>query len=183
MSGTLIDSAAYTPNSVPSLLQTDKVEGQGAGASHGGIGNSNAAAQVLANRTAFLFGRQNTNIANITTLQGQVSALQAFVSAFQFDNSGDGFIEIPNNITGTPFILQWQQVTAPTQETNTFNFPRPFPNAAFFAIAQIGAENLGLTGSPNNWVGAQPLNTAGFVLTVGSTNPGTVGVWVISGGF
>ncbi|HUC16993.1 MAG TPA: hypothetical protein VMA37_04805 [Acetobacteraceae bacterium] len=73
MSGTLIDSAAYTPNSVPSLLQTDAVEGQGAGASHGGIGNSNAASQTLANRTAFLFGRQNTNIANIATLQGQMS--------------------------------------------------------------------------------------------------------------
>jgi hypothetical protein len=91
MSGTLIDSPAYTPNSVPSVLQTDAVEGQAAGASHGGIGNSNAGAQALANRTAFLFGRQNTNIANIGTLQGQVAAIEAELPTLvPFADMGNG---------------------------------------------------------------------------------------------
>ena len=65
MSGTLIDTSAYIPNSVNAVLQTDPVQGKAAGAPFGGIGASNAAAQVLANRTAFLYGRQNTNISNI----------------------------------------------------------------------------------------------------------------------
>jgi hypothetical protein len=58
MSGQLIDYPSYTPNDVPSLLQSDAAEGQATGASHGGIGNSNAAAQVLANRTAWLYGNK-----------------------------------------------------------------------------------------------------------------------------
>ncbi|HTU55731.1 MAG TPA: hypothetical protein VMF62_17340 [Acetobacteraceae bacterium] len=74
---TLIDSAEYTPNEIYEIQQTDKVEGAASGASFSGIGVSNEPHQQLANRTAFLYGRQNTNIGNITTLQGQVAALLA----------------------------------------------------------------------------------------------------------
>jgi len=121
MSGTLIDSAAYTTNSVPSLLQTDKVEGQGAGASHGGIGNSNAASQSLANRTAFLFGRQNTNIANIATLQGQMSQvlnvnLQPHSVQSISQNNFNAGTTIPNN-SGQNNNLVTAALALPSQST------------------------------------------------------------------
>ncbi len=80
----LIDSPSYTVNGVYQIAQTDKVEGAATGASFGGIGVSNEPHQNLANRTAFLYGRQNTNIGNITTLQGQVSALLGLVGLHGF---------------------------------------------------------------------------------------------------
>jgi len=74
---TLIDSPSYTQNEVYELAQTDPLEGASTGASFGGIGISNQPHQQLANRTAFLYQRQNTNIDNITVLQGQVATLFA----------------------------------------------------------------------------------------------------------
>lgn len=75
--GTLIDNPEYTSNEIYEIQQTDKLEGAAAGASFNGIGVTNQPHQQLANRTAFLYARQNTNIGNITTLQGQVATLLA----------------------------------------------------------------------------------------------------------
>ncbi|MGH7081547.1 MAG: hypothetical protein ACREFV_03680, partial [Acetobacteraceae bacterium] len=74
---TLIDNPAgeWTANEVYKIQQTDKVEGAAAGASFGGLGVSNQPQQQLANRTAFLYGQQQTDKSNIGVLQGQVSAL------------------------------------------------------------------------------------------------------------
>lgn len=76
---TLIDntSGEWVSNEVYEIQQTDRVEGAAAGASFGGIGISNQPHQQLANRTAFLYQRQSTNIANITALQGELSRLGA----------------------------------------------------------------------------------------------------------
>ena len=77
---TLIDIPEFTANEIYEIQQTDPVEGAGSGASFAGIGVSNEPHQQLANRTAFLYGRQNTNIANIGALQSFVAA--AFVLTF-----------------------------------------------------------------------------------------------------
>ncbi len=66
---TLIDNAAFSANEIYELQQTDQVEGAAFGASFNGIGISNQPHQQLANRTAFLKARQETNIANIGVLQ------------------------------------------------------------------------------------------------------------------
>lgn len=74
---TLIDgtSGEWTSNEVYEIQQTDKVEGAASGASFGGIGIANQPHQQLANRTAFLYGRQQTNIANIAALQSQIASM------------------------------------------------------------------------------------------------------------
>lgn len=74
---TLIDVPEYTANEIYEIQQIDKVEGAAAGASFGGIGISNQPHQQLANRTSFLYSRQNVNISNITALQGEVAILAA----------------------------------------------------------------------------------------------------------
>jgi hypothetical protein len=88
MMATLIDSPEFTANEIYEIQQTDPVEGAGAGASFSGIGLSNEPHQQLANRTAFLYGRQNTNIANI-------AALQSFVAGFTGLLKTAGYLKIP----------------------------------------------------------------------------------------
>jgi hypothetical protein len=61
----LIDSPSFTANEVYEIQATDAVEGAAIGASFGGIGLSNQPHQQLANRTAFVKQRQDTNIGNI----------------------------------------------------------------------------------------------------------------------
>ncbi len=98
----LIDNPEYTPNEVYEIQQTDKVEGAAAGASFGGIGVSNEPHQQLANRAAFLYGRQNTNIGNITTLQGQVAALLArntWTNAAVFSSPGSYDWSVPAGVS------------------------------------------------------------------------------------
>ncbi len=87
---TLIDSPEYTADEVYEIQQTDPVEGAAIGASFSGIGVSNEPHQQLANRTAFLKQRQDTNISNI-------GALQAFNALFKGLMGGSGYLEIPFN--------------------------------------------------------------------------------------
>lgn len=87
MSGSLIDNpnAGWVVNGVNAVLQTDLVEGAAVGASHGGVGNSNAGAQVLANRTALLYQQQQTDKADISALLANHFAnMQAFTSSGTF---------------------------------------------------------------------------------------------------
>src|SRR5580692_2865545 len=84
----LIDSPGFTSNEVYEIQATDAVEGAAAGASFGGLGLSNQPHQQLANRTAFLKQRQDTNIGNI-------GALQAFTALFKGLMSGNGYAQIP----------------------------------------------------------------------------------------
>ena len=84
----LIDSPSFTANEVYEIQATDAVEGAATGASFGGLGLSNQPHQQLANRTAFLKQRQDTNIGNI-------SALQSFTALFKGQMSANGYAQVP----------------------------------------------------------------------------------------
>jgi len=128
---TLIDSPEYTANEIYEIQQTDPVEGAGVGASFGGIGVSSQPHQQFANRTAFLYGRQNTNIANI-------GALQSFVAGFVGSLKATGYIKIPlTDVSRGPLIaiIQWgyyalaeQSIPNDTQFTVTWPIPFPMPS-------------------------------------------------------
>jgi hypothetical protein len=130
MMATLIDSPEYTANEIYEIQQTDPVEGAGTGASFSGIGVSNEPHQQLANRTAFLYGRQNTNIANI-------GALQSFVAGFTGSLRTSGYLKIPlTDVSRGPAIaiIQWgyyalAQQAIPNDTQYTVTWPIPFPNA------------------------------------------------------
>jgi hypothetical protein len=105
---TLIDQAEYSPNEIYQISQTDKVEGAAAGASFGGLGVSNEPHQQLANRTAFLYGRQVTNIGNITALIGDVGTLFQLVGLHgiaTFGTPGAWSWTVPANIVRALFVL------------------------------------------------------------------------------
>ena len=72
----LIDSPSFTANEVYEIQATDAVEGAATGASFGGLGLSNQPHQQLANRTAFLKQRQDTNVGNIAALQAFTTLVQ-----------------------------------------------------------------------------------------------------------
>jgi hypothetical protein len=130
MMATLIDSPEYTANEIYEIQQTDPVEGAGTGASFSGIGVSNEPHQQLANRTAFLYGRQNTNIANI-------GALQNFVAGFTGSLKTSGYLKIPlTDVSRGPAIaiIQWgyyalSQQAIPNDTQYTVAWPITFPNA------------------------------------------------------
>jgi len=67
--GTIIDAPGYSANELYRIDETDPVEGAWSGASFGGAGVENQPHIQLANRTAFLKGRQDANIAAIAPLQ------------------------------------------------------------------------------------------------------------------
>src|SRR5580704_11306849 len=127
MMPTLIDSPEFTANEIYEIQQTDPVEGAGAGASFSGIGVSNEPHQQLANRTAFLHGRQNTNI----------GALQRFVAGFSGSLKTAGYLKIPltDVSRGSAIaIIQWgyyalAQQSIPNDTQFTVSWPIPFPNA------------------------------------------------------
>lgn len=127
---TLIDSSEFTANEVYQIAQTDAVEGAGTGASFGGIGISNQPHQQLANRTAFLKQRQDTNIASIAALQATIAKLTSSLQT-------NGYLQIPlTDVSRGPVvaIIQWgyfvlaqQNIMADTQFV--VSWPIPFPNA------------------------------------------------------
>lgn len=102
---TLINSAEYTANEIYEIQQTDKIEGAASGASFGGIGVSNQPHQQLANRTAFLYNQQQTDKANIATLQGQVSEIFNTYGISVFTSSGT--FTVPANVTRLNRVELW----------------------------------------------------------------------------
>lgn len=137
----LIDAAEYTANEVYEIAQTDPVEGAAAGASFGGLGIANEPHQQLANRTAFLKQRQDTDIANI-------GALQAFQALFKGLMGGNGYAAIPFLDSSRGLItayLQWGAysigVDLASDTAYTLSWPVPFPNACMFALATAANPN------------------------------------------
>src|SRR5277367_2134233 len=128
---TLIDSPEFTANEIYEIQATDAVEGAATGASFSGIGLSNQPHQQLANRTALLKARQDTNIANI-------GSLQSFTGLFKGLMGPSGYIEVPYLDVSrglTVAIAQWGFVsfsglTAAQIKNQPFsiNFPIAFPN-------------------------------------------------------
>ncbi|HEY6394290.1 MAG TPA: hypothetical protein VIX12_02660 [Candidatus Binataceae bacterium] len=156
---TLIDNGEFTANEIYQIQATDPVEGAAAGASFGGTGISNQPHQQLANRTAFLKGRQDTNIASI-------AALQAFVGNFSglMGQSGYVFIPFADTMRGQiSALVQWgiYKPGGGVSGDHVFvvNWPIPFPNVCEWA-APVMLYKQGT--SPDVGVGVQ---------TDGSGNP------------
>ncbi|MGH7836189.1 MAG: hypothetical protein ACRETD_03205 [Steroidobacteraceae bacterium] len=100
---TLIDSPEFSANEIYEIQQTDAVEGAAVGASFNGIGLSNQPHQQLANRTAYVKNRQDTNIANI-------GVLQAFDALFTGLMGQNGYIALPfadSQRGQIRMIIQW----------------------------------------------------------------------------
>jgi hypothetical protein len=164
---TLIDNAEYTANEIYEIQQTDPVEGAGAGASFGGIGISNEPHQQLGNRTAFLYGRQNTNIASI-------AALQAFTAGFVGSLKTAGYLKIPlNDVSRGPMtaIIQWgyyalSQLGVANDTQFTVSWLLPFPNAIL--IPPLVTNVYYATAGANTAASVVSYNAAGatFVLDV-----------------
>lgn len=127
---TLIDSPEFTTNEIYQIEQTDEVEGAGAGASFAGIGISNQPHQQLANRTALLKQRQDTNIASIAGIQATIAKLTSSLES-------DGYLKIPlTDVNRGPItaIIQWGYLTLAQENIKTdtqfvVNWPIAFPNA------------------------------------------------------
>jgi hypothetical protein len=127
---TLIDNPEFTANEIYQIQQTDPVEGAGVGAGFSGIGISNQPHQQLANRTALLKQRQDTNIASIAAIQATVAKLTSSLQS-------NGYLKIPlSDVNRGPIaaIIQWgyfalaqQNITVDTQFA--VSWPIPFPNS------------------------------------------------------
>ena len=164
---TLIDTPEYTANEIYEIQQTDAVEGAGAGASFGGIGISNEPHQQLANRTAFLYGRQNTNISNI-------AALQAFTAGFIGSLKTTGYLKIPLNDVSRgsmTAIIQWgyyalSQLGISNDTQYTVTWPLVFPNAIL--VPPLVTNVYYATAGANTAASVVSYNAAGatFVLDV-----------------
>ncbi len=131
---TLTDNPEFTANEVYEIQATDPVEGAATGASFGGIGVDNEPHQQLANRTAFLKQRQDSNISNI-------AALQAFQALFKSALGPSGWIKLgatDSSLGPVDLIVQWGVIPllgkTPADLENALwqvAFPIPFPNACF----------------------------------------------------
>ncbi len=127
---TLTDSPEYTADEVYEIQATDPVEGAATDASYGGIGLSNQPHQQLANRTAFLYNQQKTDIANI-------AALQALLAGFAGSLQQNGYLKIPITDASrgaVTAIIQWgyyplAQAKLSVDAQYTVVWPIPFPNA------------------------------------------------------
>jgi hypothetical protein len=133
----LIDTPSFTSNEVYEIQATDPVEGAASGAGFGGLGLSNQPHQQLANRTAFLKQRQDTNIGNI-------GALQSFTALFKGLMSSNGYMQIPFLDINRGMIIatiQWG-VLLPTgglgkDQTYAVTWPIQFPNTCVWALASL----------------------------------------------
>jgi hypothetical protein len=184
----LIDTPSFTANEVYEIQATDAVEGSATGASFGGLGLSNQPHQQLANRTAFLKQRQDTNIGNI-------AALQTFTALFKGLMAGNGYAQIPfmdvnrGMITAT---VQWGALF-PTggitqDQTYAVAWPIPFPNTCVWATASLSNATADVTCGKliMETVGFTPINgifMADFISNASFTAHKNDGFYWLSVGF
>jgi hypothetical protein len=198
---TLLDSAGFSANEVYEIQQTDQVEGAAVGASFGGIGVSNQPHQQLANRTAFLKARQDTNIANI-------SIIQAFDALFTGAIGSSGYLQVPITDPNRGLLqatLQWGFYSfaglSPGDVANkafTVTLPLLFVNANELAAGFYASSNaigLGaLAGSALTLETVTPLakdaitffsdwNGTGAIRVASGTKAGLTGFFWIALGF
>jgi hypothetical protein len=160
---TLIDSPEFTGNEIYEIQATDPVQGAASGASFGGIGVSNQPHQQLANRTAFLKNRQDTNVASI-------AALQAFMAAFAGSLQPSGYVKIPIADVSRGSVVaaaQWgfysligQTASALKNAAFSISFPVAFTNLCLWAGAAWGTDSF--TGAGAFVGGTVALETGGF---------------------
>jgi hypothetical protein len=164
---TLIDSAEFSANEIYEIAQTDPVEGAGTGANFDGIGISNQPHQQLANRTAFIKQRQDTNIANI-------GVLASFMAGFTGSLQTNGYLEIPiaDQQRGSVIaIVQWGfnsigQAKISNDLEYAVSWPIRFPNAIL--IPPFATNYYLRTGGMNTVVSVVTNNQSGgtFVMDV-----------------
>ncbi|MGH7933520.1 MAG: gp53-like domain-containing protein [Candidatus Binataceae bacterium] len=126
---TLFDVPAFSTNEVYEIQQTDPVEGAAAGAAFDGIGISNQPHQQLANRTALLKQRQDSNI-------GSIGVLQAFMAGFTGSLQTNGYLKLPiADIArgAVVMIMQWGFYSLPSASIGndtqySLLWPLAFPN-------------------------------------------------------
>jgi hypothetical protein len=197
---TLVDNAEFTANEVYAIQQTDAVEGAAVGASFNGIGISNQPHQQLANRTAFIKGRQDTNIANI-------GILQAFDALFTGSMGVNGYVTIPFldvNRGQIQIVIQWgfypfAGLTGGGIENATFTVTLPigFNNAnewagGFYATNNTSGDgamvNAALSLEPVTPLGRNSVsvfsdwNGAGTIGVASGTKSGLTGFyWIVVG--
>ena len=157
----LIDSPSFTANEVYEIQATDAVEGAATGASFGGLGLSNQPHQQLANRTAFLKQRQDTNIGNI-------NALQSFTALFKGLMAADGYIQVPmTDVSRGPITatIQWGSMFPSGglrgNESYGVSWPIEFPNACVWAMASLS------NSAADSLEGKLVMDTVGFSVTIG----------------
>jgi hypothetical protein len=124
---TLLDAPEFTANEIYAIQQTDPVEGAAASASFSGLGISNQPHQQLANRTAFLKQRQDTNISNIGILQGFAAVFTSNITV----TSGWFTLAQNDQSRGAVSLLVQYYVYGnelPSNQTYAFIWPKPFPN-------------------------------------------------------
>lgn len=160
--GTLIDAAEWTDNEIYEMLQTDGCEAAAIGASFGGLGINNQPHQQLANRTAYLKGRQDTNIASI-------AALAAFTAKFASLLTPNGYIKIPVqdvSLGASVAIIQWGADFPSTELLNDtayiINWPTPYPNACLWALASLA------NSTADYLTGKLLMETVGYTTTQGT---------------
>lgn len=167
---TLIDAPEWTDNEIYQIAANDPVEGAAQGASFSGIGVSNEPHQQLANRTAFLKRRQDTNIANI-------GVLQAFLAKFVGSLQTNGYLEIPIadvSRGALVAIVQWGLLALPGTPlaagvvTNTYslNWPIAFPNACLWALGSGSGQIINFSDLTTIFVQVQSYTTTGGIFTV-----------------
>jgi len=171
---TLLDTPEFTANEIYSIQQADPVEGAAALASFSGLGVSNQPHQQLANRTAFLKQRQDTNI-------NSISVLQAFVAGFTGSLQTNGYLEIPLNDVQrgqASVLIQWGYYSLPqlkvTVDTQySLIWPVRFPNAIL--IPPLATNYYFKTGGMNLVVSSVSYSVTGatFVLDVPGALLGT----------
>jgi hypothetical protein len=138
---TLIDNPSFTANEIYEIMATDPVEGAASGASFGGIGIDNQPHQQLADRTSFLYERQNTNIANISALQ----AFQGVVTGLLAQNGYMklGVADVDRGLI--QYIIQWGYVNFGGIQTQgifgPYNYPIAFPNACEILLPVVVTAN------------------------------------------
>ncbi|MGH7815119.1 MAG: hypothetical protein ACREQI_14095 [Candidatus Binataceae bacterium] len=149
----LIDSPEFTANEIYQIAAADPVEGAQSGASDGGIGIDNQPHQQLANRTAFLRGRQDTNIANI-------GVLQAFAAKFVSSMAANGYLKLAAADVALGAIqpivqwgfYSWIGKTAAALKNAAWGpiaFPCPggFPNQALIVVPQLATNSFSAPGA------------------------------------
>jgi hypothetical protein len=181
---TLIDSPEFSANEIYQIQQTDPVEGAAIGASFSGVGISNQPHQQLANRTALLKQRQDTNITSI-------GVLQAFMAAFIGSLQVNGYLQIPiADVQRGPItaIIQWgfyslPAVAIPLDTEYSVTWPLRFPNNIL--LPPLATNVYYQTGGRNTAASVVTYNATGgtFVLDVPNGTSGSFSGLEKSNGF
>lgn len=160
----------WTDGDVYEIVQTDQQEGAALGASFAGLGVDNQPHQTLLNKIQYVHGKQIADESTIGTLQ-----------AFAFDFIGlmgaNGYVKIPVFDVSRgliQYIVQWGTFYPPGGVSGdvsyTVNWNIAFPNACYWALADMQYTASGKVNSRDLGVGLVSLGLASGVFFVNVFN-------------